>query len=220
MIEQLLAIATTKPSVIPNSPGPMTLALGDDKVGYFGKMTSGFIDRATLRSLTGLTAGTDTSYWDGSWVKLYLNKVVLYLPTRAPVSGINRNQLQTLSLVYGKTVTWGGFNFKVRLLKVSTEPEYGVTANFTNINYTAESANSEWAKLVGALVDPTINSYPPAWKLYPQASTFVPQGTWMLTQEYRRGDANTAIVASNQQVTFTNFTDTGVVWFPVLQLIP
>lgn len=220
MIEQLLAVSGGKPYVIPAAPGPSTLSKGDVNLGYFGTLTgTAFMDRATLKSLVGITTGTDTTFWDGNWIKIIIDRKVQFIPSRGLVNGLNHNALDALGIVQGKVITWNGYKFKVRLANISKVDDYPITQNVIDINTVPEASASEWARTVNALITPSLGLSGPAWGLFPQASTLVPTGTYTMARQYRRGATTTAVFINNTQISFSSFTDTGGTWLPILEIV-
>ncbi len=230
MLEMMLMGGQKPKAQYPNSgPGPKTLLFGDAQLGYFGEITSdALLTVPELQRQLSFYAGTISAI-NISWVKVFSEGTVLYIPKTIPVSGVSWNELYNAGLVYGidgvglyptatptnqlRIAAVEDRQFKVRLLKNTTIDPNTVTG-WTDTN----TQFSEWGKLATAM----IIQAPAAvgiskWGIYPNTVTLFMGTTYTHTQS-----SSTAVAertSNNLGVSTSNRTN-HLSWFPILELIP
>lgn len=116
-------ITKTGSSTIVSSNVSVSVTLDEQvcTVLHLGNVT-GIVTGSTLRSLVGISSGTLRVSGDINWRKFITKKCkTIYIAPNEVIEGISFNQLDSLDLVYGKTINIGGVNYKCRLLKIDTE---------------------------------------------------------------------------------------------------
>ncbi len=230
---EMMLIGGQPPKIqYPNSgPGPKTLLFGDESLGYFGEVTSDiFLTVPELQDQLSFYAGGSIPEPNVSWVKVFSDSKVLYIPKRSIVTGISWNTLYDAGLVYGidgvglyptatptnqmRIVTVANRQFKVRLLKGATIDPAG-TINWTN----PATQLAEFPLLLAAMVIGVPAAVGmPKWGIYPNGpTTFIGQASYAFTQNTANTGAKHVLSNSNA---VRQLPTTELAWFPTLELIP
>lgn len=207
-----------------SGPGPTALVYGTTDLGYYGTLAStDFLTLAQLRTLTGFTGGTDNTAWDGRWIKMAVNSKVLFIPSVYLASAVSRNALLAQNLIFGKSIVNNGYTFSARVAKISDGVQTAISANTQNIDRNRlEWANSEWGKIVSALLTPAQDTDWPHWLLFDRTAFLVPgPSLYFNVQEVRTGASTTSVVVNNNLGSFTSFSDAaaGSKWLPILEFV-
>lgn len=231
MLEMMLMGGKPQKIQYPDSgPGPKTLMYGDESLGYFGEVTSAaFLTVPEIQRQLNFYPGGGTPDPNVSWVKVFSDSKVLYIPKRAIVNNITWNTLYNAGLVYGidgvgsnptttptnqlRTVTADGRQFKVRLLKGAT------TENGPYVNYGGPTVMAaEWPKLAVALVKGASGLVGMAkWNIYTNNTNLFTGSGYVYTQ--------TSLILGRKLVIKFNSVANSLPtqnshWFPTLELIP
>lgn len=167
MFEALLFTSKSKKEYPNSGPGSKVLLAGDEKLGYFGRVSDDdlFTPDEVIEK-TGLTGGIKYAYYGGFWLKFIRNGRIIFIKDTFIYKGISWNNLYALGLVYGvdgpgkypatpavnqlkyvvKESPEGNWFLKFRLPDVTTVDPYVST------NATAEIPGSEWMDLIAPVI--------------------------------------------------------------------
>lgn len=168
MIESLLFNGGSSKKEFPNSgPGSKVLIAGDERLGYFGKVSDEdlFTPKEVLAK-TGLTGGLNWVYNGGFWLKFIRNEKVIFIKDTFMYSGISWNTLYSFGLVYGvngpgKYPASPPVNQFKYAIKNSPEkdwflkfrlPDVTTVDPYVSANGGSEIPGSEWEDLIGRVI--------------------------------------------------------------------
>lgn len=231
MFEMMLMGGVPSKIQYPDSgPGPKTLLFGDESLGYFGEVTSAaFLTVPEIQRQLNFYPGGGTPDPNVSWVKVFSDSKVLYIPKRAIVNNITWNTLYNAGLVYGidgvgsnptttptnqlRTVTADGRQFKVRLLKGAT------TENGPYLSWSSPTVQSaEWPKLAVAMITHASgDAGAPKWNIYTNTTTLFTGNTDVYTQNSVSNARRLTLSFNSASEDLPTATKH---WFPTLELIP
>lgn len=202
-------------------PGPRDIAYGDITQGFYGELPAGkFMSISDLRSLSGVTEGSNDDTWNGKWFKMSIYDKVVFVPSAQVATGITFQNLASRGVADGKEVTFQGRTYKMRLVNMADGNTWPISSDFTNLNSSVNVMNSEWGKIVGGLIAANGFTVGRKWNLYPTASTLSPTGKWIHARQLRNGNPSNSIVLDNSRYSFNAInTPSTVGWYPVLELV-
>lgn len=237
MLEAMISSGAGGNKTYPDSgPGPKTLKNGSEDLGYFGSLlASEFFTLEELRKQTDFWIGTDNAP-SPTWVKMFLDKKIIYIPTQPLVIGVGWNALYAKGLVYGTDdtgvvpgtpavnqlvyVSKQKESFKVRLFKsqVADPASHG---GLEAIGTSAVLKAAEWGRVISAIVSPRQNGYTgDNWALFPVGSSLLAGTSLAVSQNTRQADQTSDLGINNTQVGLIPKSSNGYIWFPLLEYTP
>lgn len=234
MFEMMLMSSLKAGVKYPDSgPGDKTLSYGTPELGFFGEVPeTQLLSIAELRDQLSFYNGVDSDNNMRTWLKLYINNKVLFLPKYLVTTQISWSQLYEAGLIHGVdgvgpyTTANPTNQYRIvvapdkRLLKVRTI-QTNTAQLTTNVNWgSAATADSEWGKIIGSLMvnigtlpytGPRFNKYNTVDNVLSQSALSIGQNSY--------GTAGSSVNVNNNGVTNDPVT-TLLAWLPVLELLP
>lgn len=213
-----------------SGPGLRQPVTGDMESGYFGELTeSEFLSINEFLEQLGLIGGVGEVISSITWVKVYYNEKVLFIPKTPVGTSISWSTLYRLGLVHGtedegpylvdrgviqnKEVRVGDDFFKVRLFRGANTDPFSTSEDDIGIGL------DEFSMVLGKITNVSYPTLPgPKWHNY---STSALGNRVELVQESVELDLNKVITrqVANESTTQVDKSYESHYWRPVLELI-
>ncbi|MGY0692992.1 hypothetical protein ACW2QC_09415 [Virgibacillus sp. FSP13] len=125
------------------SPGPKNLIAGDMQAGFFGEVPASELMNGTqLASAIGLSAGT-AQHTNEPYLKFAYEGNIQFVAKKTFRYSLSWDQIDAADAVFGKTITIGGRQYKVRLMRGA---ENNPANSFNDAD--KDAIGSEWNNLM------------------------------------------------------------------------